>query len=182
MSDQEKRLVHAVLKGNTEKFRILVERYEKPIYNLMLRSTRCPEEAADLTQETFIKAYEKLGSFNNSKRFFSWLYAIGINHLRDSKRRKTRSPIVEVPEQLLEQASSTRGGIGKKVDAIDLEGAVCRLSLESREALLLRFREEMSMQEIGDILGITQSGAKMRIRRGLARLRQILEGKDHETE
>ena len=81
-------IVELVLRGNRDAFGILVRRYQGSIYNLMYRMCRSSEDAADLAQEAFIKAYEKLETFKTDKRFFPWLYAIGLNHARDYSRKR----------------------------------------------------------------------------------------------
>src|SRR4030042_6650971 len=88
----DQQVITAVLTGNVDAYRHLVLRYEKPIFNLMYRMTGSRDDALDLAQETFIKAYEKLERFKTGSRFFPWLYTIGLNHgrsfIRDHKMEK----------------------------------------------------------------------------------------------
>jgi RNA polymerase sigma-70 factor (ECF subfamily) len=90
LDDQQ--AISAVLTGDVNAFAVLVERYQKPIYNLMYRMTGSQADALDLAQETFIKAYEKLDRFKTGKKFFPWLYTIGINHARNFLRRARLEP------------------------------------------------------------------------------------------
>lgn len=163
-----------VQSGDAEAFRYLVERYQGPIYNLMLRGVPDASTAADLAQETFLKAYAAIGRFDATKRFFPWIYSIGMNILRDHMRKAGRELSgLEVegthdksPENLVMESLDSRR-VGREV---------LRLPETYREALILRFREECSMKEIAVALGIGVSGAKMRVSRGLAMLRERLEG------
>jgi RNA polymerase sigma-70 factor (ECF subfamily) len=88
-SKDEQRCIDRVLGGEVNAFGTLVVRYQKPIFNLMYRMVGSSDRAADLTQETFFKAYQKLDRFHPGRKFFPWLYAIGLNLARDSVRKKT---------------------------------------------------------------------------------------------
>ena len=85
---EEHQLINEILNGDTEAFAVLVNRYKRPIFNLMLRMTRSREDANDLTQDAFLKAYEQLERFKPSRNFFPWLYTIGLNLARDHLRRQ----------------------------------------------------------------------------------------------
>src|SRR4030042_528501 len=93
MASGEETLVCEILSGDVNAYALLVKRYQKPIYNLMLRMTGSEQDALDLTQETFVRAYEKLEKFNPSASFFPWLYTMGLNLARDFLRRAKRAPI-----------------------------------------------------------------------------------------
>src|SRR5512142_3141312 len=84
-------LVKQCLEGNRSKFGDLVRKYSKPIYNLALRMVSDSEDAADITQTTFIKAYENLGKFDLNLKFFSWLYRIAINEALNFLERKKQT-------------------------------------------------------------------------------------------
>ena len=91
MSNTDEKLISDILAGDVEAYAILVKRYQKPIFNLMMRTTSCEEDAFDLTQEAFVRAYEKLERFKPSGRFFPWLFTIAMNLARDFLRKtKTR--------------------------------------------------------------------------------------------
>jgi len=176
-SDQE--VVSAVLSGNVDAYAVLVKRYQKPIYNLMFRMTGSTADALDLAQETFIKAYEALDRFRKDGRFFPWLYSIGLNHSRNFLRRNKAHPTVAIDDR--EQSSGAYYD-GKqeqnscdRLDTMGIRDALRQLPVDYREALVLRYREEFSMEEIAGALRISLSGAKMRVHRGLKKLREMLE-------
>jgi len=170
-------VVAAVLAGDVDAFSALVERYQSPVFNLMYRMTGSYEDARDLSQEAFVKVFEKLRSFDSRRKFFPWIYTIGLNiarsHLR--KRRSLVSLRTGVSnsnsrdeEVVSPDESSTYAPHG------DVAWALTQLSDGYREAVILYYREECSMQEIAQALGLSVSGAKMRVHRGLKRLRSLL--------
>jgi RNA polymerase sigma-70 factor (ECF subfamily) len=175
---EENRLINAILGGEVEAFAVLVHRYQRPIYNMMLRLTGHPEEAADLTQEAFLKVYENLERFRPNGRFFPWLYTIGLNLARDHQRRKKN--VVEAGELPLDDGDLYQGPADHaaacllRLDAERLPVLLAALPLEYREALVLRFHEGLTLRDVGLALGISTSGAKMRVQRGLQRLRDKL--------
>jgi RNA polymerase sigma-70 factor, ECF subfamily len=176
MAFGEESLVYEILSGDVNAYALLVKRYQKPIYNLMLRMAGSEQDALDLTQETFVKAYEKLEKFDPSASFFPWLYTMGLNLARDFLRRAKRSPVESY--ELEDNFSMDIEQDDRMLDRIDnqevLKG-LQTLPLDYREALLLRFHEGLSVSEVAQALGLSLSAAKMRIHRGLLKLRQMLE-------
>lgn len=177
-NSEENSIISSILAGDADAFAILVKRYQKPVFNLMIRITSCEEDAFDLTQETFIRAYEKLDRFKPSGRFFTWLYTIGINLGRDFlRKRKTGETKAE---ELYESQKSLSIDSGQdellfnRLDAELVKAALQELPLDYREAIILRFHEGMSMRDVALALGISVSGAKMRVHRGLLKLRGLL--------
>jgi len=176
MSSGEETLVHEILSGGVNSYALLVKRYQKPIYNLMLRMTGSEQDAVDLTQEAFVKAYEKLEKFNPSAPFFPWLYTMGLNLARDFLRRARRSPIESYESENSFSAEVDQDDrLADQIDGQDVMEGLQTLPVEYREALLLRFHEGLSVNEVAGALGLSLSAAKMRIHRGLLKLRQLLE-------
>ena len=171
----ETRAILAVLDGEVDAFERLVAKYEKPIFNLMHRTSGARDDAVELTQETFLKAYDKLDQFQPGRNFFSWLYALAINIGRDYLRRKKRHPpsLQDNPGPIAANCQS-REDPRLSADVLSVIQAMERLPMDYREAIVLRFREEYSMQEIAEMLNLSVSGAKMRVHRGLEKLRAIL--------
>lgn len=179
--------ISAVLAGDVNAYSALVKRYEKPIFNLMYRMTGSQADALDLAQDAFIKAYEQLDRFQTDRKFFPWLYTIAMNVarnlLRDKKRGAQSSYIdewegcsgLDYPQQQEELMCA-------RLDFSVLHEALLQLPEDYREAIILRYREELSMEEVADALEISISGAKMRVHRGLNKLREILKETDHQNE
>jgi len=175
----DSQIVSNVLQGNVNAYGLLVRKYQKSIYNLMYRVTGSEELAVEMTQETFIRAYEKLECFDPGKRFFPWLYTIGLNFARDHLRRSGReaSRFVRTWNEnfAADQRENPDARLEQKMVMVDVLRALGRLPFEYREAIFLRFREELSLKEVAQALSISVSAAKMRIHRGLKALRSELE-------
>jgi RNA polymerase sigma-70 factor, ECF subfamily len=182
--DREASIIRAVLAGDDESYGLLVEKYQRPIFNMMVRATGSKEEAADLTQETFFKGYQKLGTFTNGASFFSWIYTIGLNQSRDFLRRRRRRLSVEAEQDPnIDSAGDPQAHeeFARSLDGLSLKKALNGLKIQYREAVMLRYREDRSMDEIAQILGLTVSGAKMRVHRGLEQLKAIMNGEGDGT-
>jgi RNA polymerase sigma-70 factor (ECF subfamily) len=175
---EESLIISDILDGDPDAYAILVKHYQKPIFNLMIRMTSSEEDAFDLTQETFVHAYEKLDRFRLSSRFFPWLYTIGMNLARDFLRKKKTAGMGT--EKLYESQrsfstdSEQENMLVEKLDAQQVKTALQKLPLDYREAVMLRFHEGMSIRDVALALGISVSGAKMRIHRGLLKLRKLI--------
>ncbi len=173
-------LIKAILDGDAHEYAVLVNRYQRPIFNLLLRMTGCREEAADLAQEAFLKAYENLERFKTGESFFPWLYAIAVNLARDRWRKQQHAANhAEQLRQAVESCPDDPAGVeeqlNSRIDARYLNSCLNQLPQDYREALILRYHEGMPMGDIGKALGLSPSGAKMRISRGLEKLRALFQ-------
>jgi RNA polymerase sigma-70 factor (ECF subfamily) len=171
--------INRVFEGDINAFGVLVERYQRRVHNLMYRLVGSPQEAAELTQETFIKAYENLAQFQRDKEFFPWLYAIGLNVARDLLRRKKPNAEIFAGSYLerFQECSNPQYQTDRLCEGLDflrLERALKDLPLIFREALILRYYAGLPIQAVADVLRISLSAAKMRICRGLEMLRHNL--------
>ena len=173
-------IVRKVLQGDVNAFEKLVTEYEKAVYAIAQRMTGNPEDAADMTQETFIKAYNSLSSFRGDSKFSVWLYRIANNVCLDFLRSKSRRPTVSLsaedddgeetqldiadesqsPELLLE-SSLTRDAVRRGLDS---------LPPDYKQILLLREIQGLSYEEIAAALGIESGTVKSRIFRARKRL------------
>jgi RNA polymerase sigma-70 factor (ECF subfamily) len=185
--NDEQNCIDRVLRGEVNAFGTLVERYQKPIFNLMYRMVGSSDTAADLTQETFIRAYQKLERFHPGRRFFPWLYAIGLNLARDFVRKKPwdleRGFSVN-PESLsgCNSPGDQHDRMCESLEFLRLEKALDQLPVIYREALILRYHDEHSMRDIAAALNLSVSAAKMRVHRGLDMLREHYKGGTHEPQ
>ncbi|MFH1135310.1 MAG: sigma-70 family RNA polymerase sigma factor [Pseudomonadota bacterium] len=177
-SSEEARVIAEVLRGEGEAYAILVKRYQKPIFNLMKRMTMSAEDALDLSQDAFIKAYENLEKYSPGRPFFPWLYAIGLNLARDFLRKKKKNNLVVLPRfedsELCSSSAPQEEELLGRMEAAEVARALLKLSPDYREALALRYQEDLPLADVAQCLGLSLSGAKMRVHRGLALLRQVL--------
>jgi RNA polymerase sigma-70 factor, ECF subfamily len=176
---EEQQVISAVLDGNADAYAVLIDRYQQPIFNLIYRMTGSRADAADLAQDAFIKAYEQLYRFRKEKRFFPWLYTIALNQTRNFLRKNRTANAVAIEDCELysgsDCAAQEEDKMCAQLDYQRLQGALNKLPWEYREAVMLRYHEELPMQEIAAALSLSVSGAKMRVHRGLKKLRDILE-------
>ena len=166
-------LVEACLSGDPAAFGALVDSYEGKLYNVALQITRSRDDAMDVTQTAFVKAFEKLHTFDPSRRFFSWIYRIAINEALNQTRRRSPTTSIEL-EALLgpddpEQASSDREISGL------LHQAVGELSPDHRTVVVLKHLQGLSYREIAEILGISENRVKSRLFSARQKLRALLE-------
>ena len=172
---REAEIIREVLLGDAQAFEALVRTYQGPVYALMLRNTGDVDTAADLAQEAFTRAYARLETFSTGKRFFPWLYSLALNVSRDWMRRNGRDMHVFMDDAVgmvrVEDQPDDRQAMDDRLDGAKAFDHVMGLAPKYREAMLLRFRYDFSFQEIARTLGITVSGAKMRISRGLEMVR-----------
>jgi len=177
---EDNQIIHAVLNGNVNAYGRIISKYQKPIYNLMYRASKSEQLSMEMTQEAFTRAYEKLDRFDPGRSFFSWLFAIGANLARDHLRRVGRELMFSEAEidgnELVDDGMNQAAVLEQKVEISRIMQLLEMLPLDYREALILRYSEDLSMNEVAKALGLSTSGAKMRVHRGLSRLRSMLAG------
>jgi len=171
-------VIRQIKSGKIQAYSLLVNRYQAPIFNLMLRMTRSEALAVELAQETFVRAFDRLDTFDTRRRFFPWLYTLGLNlvrdHLRSFALEQSRTRSFENLDGDTMEYPDPVSRLDEAIDREHLNAALAQVPALTREALLLRFREGFSLQEIADALEIGLSSAKMKIHRGLETLRVIL--------
>ena len=182
---EDRELVERARRGDVESYNVLVSRWEKKLYNYLLRLTGNREDALDLSQEAFFKAYQSLGTLEEAEKFAGWLYRIAHN-LTYSKFRADRSRGSEetgpLPENQ-EAGSAPRSGdsvglAGRRLFPLELELIVERaleeLSGEQREAILLKVYHGFKFEEIAVILSCPVSTVKSRIYAGFEVMKKSL--------
>jgi RNA polymerase sigma-70 factor (ECF subfamily) len=178
-SDEE--LVEACQAGETSAFDVLVARWEDRIRGAAYRFLGSEEEARDVAQEAFLKAYRALGGFKQEARFSSWLYQIATNLCRDRlRRRRTRAAVsLEELEETGPVIVETRPGAHEQLLEMDLARAVRRavhaLPEEQRVVVILKEYQGLTFLEIAQTLDVPVSTVKTRLYRGLGQLRLRLE-------
>jgi RNA polymerase sigma-70 factor (ECF subfamily) len=183
MTSTDDELVARALEGDTRSFDELVLRWERPIYALAFRVLGRDEDARDVCQDTFLRAFRGLGAFKGQAKFSSWLYRIALNLCRDALRRERRTPLVAVPEgaelgDLIAQYPSPAPSVEDMVSRAEMTrhvaAAMRRLPEDQRTAILLKEYHGMTFQEAADVMGCPLSTAKTRMYQGLSVLRREL--------
>ncbi len=184
MTVTDEELVARSVAGDKESFDQLILRWERPIYALAYRTIGREDDARDLTQEAFLRAFRALPGFKGEAKFSSWLYRITLNLCRDWVRRERRTPVVQAPEGMdaadLAAATPVAGeSVEDRVTRRDLGRHVARamrvLPEEQRSAIILKEYHGLTFQEIADLQGCPLSTVKTRLYQGLSVLRRELE-------
>jgi RNA polymerase sigma-70 factor (ECF subfamily) len=165
-------LIRRVLQGDRNAFGEIVDRYQKPVYNAVLRIVNDADDADDVTQSVFIKVFENLGTFNFNHRFFSWLYRIALNEAMNARRRSDRFVALAENEARSDKTPEDLCIDGDLERSID--DAVSALKLEYRIPVVLYHFHHLSYQEIGYILEISEKKVKSRLFTARSFLRKIL--------
>ena len=169
-------LIRQAARGHVEAFNLLVSRWEKRVYNYLLRITANREDSLDLTQDVFLKAYQNLRKLDQPDRFGPWLYRIAHNEAYSMFRK--RRPETDVDEL---EPESTETGItvgGSSVFPMELSLAVAsaleRLSADQREAVVLKIYQGFKFEEMAEILDCPVSTVKSRLYTALDLLKNEL--------
>src|SRR6187399_172451 len=186
MTRTDEELVARAQGGDVESFNQLIVRWERPIYALAYRVIGKEEDARDVCQDAFLRAYRALPGFKGQAKFSSWLYRIALNLCRDWIRRQRRAPVSQFPEDIdvLEAAAATEPTesiedlVARRELSAVVEEAMAKLPEEQRTAIILKEYHGMTFQEIADLQGCPLSTVKTRLYQGLSVLRRHLEKND----
>lgn len=163
-------LVLRARKGRVDAYNALVSRWERKIYNYLLRITGHVDDSFDLCQDTFLKAYQNLGRLDDTSRFGPWLYRIAHNEAISHLRRQR--PEGELVENAV--SGSTGAGMAPVEVTLAVEAALARLTADQREAVVLKVYQGFKFEEIAQILDCPASTIKSRVYTGLELLKEIL--------
>jgi RNA polymerase sigma-70 factor (ECF subfamily) len=183
MPSTDEELVARSMGGDLDSFNQLVLRWERPIYALAYRVIGREEDARDVCQETFLRAFRALGGFKGQAKFSSWLYRITLNLCRDWIRRERRQPLALTPEGVdlvelageAEDTESIEELVARKEIGAAVAKAMALLPEEQRTAIVLKEYHGLTFQEIADMLDCPLSTVKTRLYQGLTVLRRQLE-------
>jgi RNA polymerase sigma-70 factor (ECF subfamily) len=183
MTFTDDELVARSLGGDVDSFNQLILRWERPIYALAYRTIGREEEARDVCQEAFLRAYRALPGFKGQAKFSSWLYRITLNLCRDWMRKQRRQPVSQIPEDAdIDEMAASTGPVESIEDLVArrelssvVEDAMSHLPEEQRTAIILKEYHGMTFQEIADLQGCPLSTVKTRLYQGLSVLRRELE-------
>lgn len=183
---EDDQLVEEALGGNALSFQLLVERYQERIFALARHYTKSGVEVEDIAQDTFLKAFRRLNTFQRQSSFSTWLYRIAVNTALDFLKRSGRSPVQAVEDPELTAAPvRAQAGSGVTIASPDVNlrreelARITRSVLDElpeifRTVLVLREFEDLSYQEMAEVLGISIGTVESRLFRARARFKEAL--------
>ncbi len=173
-------IINQVLGGNQQAYALLVNRYQEYVFTLVLRIVKNREDAEEVSQDVFIKAYKNLNSFRGDSKFSTWLYTI-VNNTGISFIRKRKLEIYSLDnEAVFERADNIDSGvranvIEQKSKQAMVNEAIAQLSREDALAITLFYKAEQSLEEMAKAMGIETNAAKVRLHRARTRLKSKME-------
>ena len=181
MNSKEMHIISSVPTGKTECFSYFLDAYGQQIFNLIVRMTGSPEDAEELTQDSFMKAFEHLSSFNGNSSFSTWLYRIAYNTTLSALRKK-RKEEQTFDERVWNTISDTEAE--QTMDADDekqillLKKALEKLTADEQALVTLFYEEEKTVADICYILHLTESNVKVKLHRIRKKLYLLMKQED----
>lgn len=170
-ADDEDGLIARCLAGDSGAFEPLVERYHRPLFGVAARMLGNRDEAQDVTQTAFLKAYQALGTWDRERRFFSWIYRILVNECLNTLRSRR-------PTQSIEETMASPGTGSDPVEVLETKQRVRKALLllpeTQRDVILLRHFAEMRYEQIAAALGVPEKTVKSRLFSARQRLCELL--------
>jgi len=173
-------IIERVLKGDHQSYGELVDKHKDYVFTLVLRIVKNREDAEEVAQDVFIKAYKYLADFRGNSKFTTWIYTIA-NNTSISFLRKKRPQVLSIDEEKV-FAAADRQDSGMRANAIEQKSklgmvnqAIGLLSPDDATIITLFYKGEQSLEEIAAVLGVEQNTAKVRLHRARARLKEKME-------
>ena len=184
-------MIQACQQGRPEGFNWLLQQYGPKLYRFFLRNSGSPADAEDLVQDLFVRLLEKIHVYRHQGQFDSWLFRVALNLMRDAARRQKRQPSLSSSQNLeddktewMAQAAVDQAAPEQHLQSAEmadqLQQALQQLPQLDREIILMRHYGPLSFKEIAETFQIPIGTALAKVHRGLKRLRETLEEKDHE--
>lgn len=169
-------LIEETRAGSSAAFDVLMSRYERLVYKVSYGYTGNQEDSLDVTQDVFIKAYQKIDSFRATGSFKAWLLRIARNEGVDWTRRHARERNLEelVPEKHPAIDAPQVSDVTRREHREQLMRSVSNLNPSQRQAVVLRYFEGMSIREISSVLGCSEGTTKSHLFRGISKLRDMV--------
>jgi RNA polymerase sigma factor (sigma-70 family) len=184
LKEDDQILIKKALAGNEGAFRILLERYKDAVNRIVVKIVHNPDEAQDLVQETFMKAFGSLSSYKCEYRFTTWLYKIAANNCIDYLRKKRLVSVSldrpletkdgEVTIELADFTYNPEKDLASRQRSLSIDAAIDSLPPKYREVIVYRHKRDKSYDEIAEILGIPVGTVKARIFRARELLKKKL--------
>jgi len=185
MEETDIALMALIKQGDSKAFELLLARHQRPVYNLALRFLNDPDEAEDITQDTFIRVYRAAQTYTPDAKFTTWLYTIVRNLCFNVLRSRKSAEMVSVDDEVMPELPSRGENAVELLSKAQVREtvirAVNRLPENMRMAVILSKYHGLQYEEIADIMGCTVNAIKLRVHRAKAILAKELHGLRHET-
>ncbi|WP_158560347.1 RNA polymerase sigma factor [Paenibacillus contaminans] len=179
---REKEWISRVLEGHKEDYTYLVNRYKNKIYGLLRGMGADHQDAQDLTQETFLKAYRKLGSHDFTKSLASWLYTIAVNLLRDLRRKAPSMELQADPALHSSPSDDPEEALLLAEHRTELLDQIRKLPTNYQITIMLRYTNDLSYEEISEVLEVPQNKIQNDLYRAKRRLKQLMTAEEVKTD
>ena len=168
MKKEEAHIIKEILNGKTEQYEYFLDRYGQQVFVLVDRIVSCQEDAEELTQDVFLKAFQQLSSFKAESSFSTWIYRIATN-LAISAVRKKRNDVLRLDDSVFANLSDTQVDEALEDESEEqmerLQQAMNQLEADERALITLYYLEEKLLAEVAFILGMTEGNAKVKLHR-----------------
>lgn len=173
LREDDRQAVEACQQGEREAFDRLVERYQRDVYRLCYRYVNNHQDANDMAQEVFLKAYRAIGKFRGDSAFSTWLYRIGVNTCLNFKSAR-RPPQEELSEHLADGGTGVADRLQDDERSALVRQAVSRLPEKQRATLILKIYHDLTHEEVARVLGASVGTVKANLFHALGNLRKLL--------
>jgi RNA polymerase sigma-70 factor (ECF subfamily) len=181
MTTKDQHYINLILDGNTNAFSVLVNRYKDLVFTLTLRMLKNREEAEEVAQDSFIKAYKSLNRFKGDSKFSTWIYKIAYNasldRLKKNKKHYNDVPIDEFTEHQVKTIDNALDNLESKEQTKAIQDCIALLPSEDSFLLTLYYFDEISLDEISQTVGLTSNNVKVKIFRARKKLATILKNR-----
>lgn len=168
MKKEEAHIIKEILNGKTEQYEYFLDRYGQQVFVLVDRIVSCQEDAEELTQDVFLKAFQQLSSFKAESSFSTWIYRIATN-IAISAVRKKRNDVLRLDDSVFANLSDTQVDEALEDESEEqmerLQQAMNQLEADERALITLYYLEEKPLAEVAFILGLTEGNAKVKLHR-----------------
>ena len=168
MKKEESHIIKEILNGKTEQYEYFLDRYGQQVFVLVDRIVSCQEDAEELTQDVFLKAFQQLSSFKAESSFSTWIYRIATN-IAISAVRKKRNDVLRLDDSVFANLSDTQVDAELEDESEEqmerLQQAMNQLEADERALITLYYLEEKPLAEVAFILGMTEGNAKVKLHR-----------------
>jgi len=172
-------IIQKVLKGNTNAFGMLVDNYKDLVFSLAYKMTKNREEAEEVSQDTFIKAFKNLESFKGDSKFSTWLYRITyftcLDAIKKNKKDQNTFEINEINQHQIKAVETILEGIERKERSKMIENCLHLLPDEERTIIWMFYFEELSLKEIVEVTSISEANVKVKLHRARKKLLTIVQ-------